>query len=94
MGMHTDNNMPGFTKQVIGIFGNFDGGQLTVEEPDGRTTLLGKGVHVFDAAKQHCVSEVTSGYRYSVIAYAKKCDNVLAWVALGYCGSDDDFLWI
>ena len=83
MAAHRDDNMPGFTHQVIGIFGDFTGGQLTVTTDNGQVTTFGPGVHVFDAANQHEVSEVTSGSRYSVIAYAKACRLVSGLAAFG-----------
>ena len=77
MGAHRDANMPGFTRQILGIFGDFTGGQLAVTEPDGSLTKFDSGVHTFDAANEHSVSEVTAGTRFSVIAYAKSCVHVL-----------------
>ena len=76
MGKHSDDNAQGHCKQVIAIFGDYEGGDLVLYLGDGQQQVMRNGVHVFDATLEHEVLEVKDGVRYSVISYAKNIDAV------------------
>ena len=66
MGAHEDANQKGHPKQVIVIFGEYEGG---VHHIAGKE--IGNGVYVIDARHKHWVTQITTGTRYSVVAFYK-----------------------
>ena len=71
MGEHRDLNLAGHAIQMVGVFGEFEGGDLFVKLPSGQEQVLGQGARLMNANNPHRVSRVSKGTRYSVISYAK-----------------------
>ena len=65
---HTDRNEG---NSLIAFFGDFEGGGLYVEEPDGVKYLGGKGIwHEYNGRHPHWTEDFV-GERYSIVAYRK-----------------------
>ena len=65
---HTDRNEG---TSLIAFFGDFTGGGLFVEEPDGVKHLQGKGIwHEYNGRHPHW-TEPFEGERFSIVAYRK-----------------------
>ena len=71
MGEHRDRNMAGHTVQMVGVFGDFEGGVLLVRHPSGEVQTLGPGAHLMESSSPHWVDRVTKGVRFSIVSYAK-----------------------
>ena len=66
---HTDRNEG---NSMIAFFGDFEGGGLFVETPDGVRHLQGTGIwHEYNGRHPHWTEEWTGGDRFSVVAYRK-----------------------
>ena len=66
---HTDRNEG---NSCIAFFGDFEGGGLFVETPEGIRHLQDKEVfHEYNGRHPHWTEEWTGGDRYSVVAYRK-----------------------
>ena len=69
MGLHKDHNLKGDSLQLVFIWGDFEGGQLTLD--DGTTEYsVRKGVYLVDGNVEHEVKKV-DGERWSIVTYAK-----------------------